>query len=253
LEYAIRKATHLLYISFGKMNRHISDIRERAAAVTSFVAEYRASLRQYHSPMEVAGQLSFLNPNMFRLDTITDNRQITTIRRGRLIERYLVKRKELWKYNLDNLPLTEPINFGVADLRDPFCLVDAAALNYEGTNRKDTVLTYAFSAPMKGLEEKGMLDTRKGFSIRYQPKPLVVRMNLYVDTITGLLRRMSGIDNLGNELFQANYAKIEVNVPMDSALFVMSETAADYKVINAAETLLPPLDPDVADSLPSVN
>ena len=53
------------------MNRRIRDIRERAAAVTSFVAEYWASLRQYHSPIEVAGKLSFLQPNMFRLDTIT--------------------------------------------------------------------------------------------------------------------------------------------------------------------------------------
>jgi outer membrane lipoprotein-sorting protein len=211
----------------------LRQIKKSNKIVTSLVAEYQASVGLFQSPIEVAGKVYFLQPNRFRLDTNSNNREITTIRIGRSIERRLPNRKELWKYDLDDIPQSEPINYGIADLRDPFFLVDTAELIYEGTQEIEMVQTYAFSAPSKGWEKKGLLDTRKGYSIKFQPKRAVARIKVNVDSRTGLLRRLLGVDKQGKELFQASYLNLHINVALDASLFVIGAATESYKVIEA--------------------
>ena len=231
----------------------VREIRARARLVTSFLAEYRASLKFQLVRIEVAGRVYFLGPDRFRSETRIADEEIITVRKGDAVQRYIPKRKEIWKYSFGDLPRTEPINFGIADLRDSFFAVDETELSYEGMADLEGVPTWVFSSRVKNWATQGLLDTRKGFSIRYMPKDPGVRLKLHVGSETGLLRRMTGTGKDGQELFQANYSVKETNLPLDESLFTMDESRADYKVIDIAETFLTSLNPDAADAPPSIN
>ena len=228
-------------------------LRERALTLTSFVAEYRALLQFQLVRLEVVGKIYFLSPDRVRAETRIADEQIVTIRKGRTVQRYIPKRNEIWKYSFDDLPQTEPINFGIADLRNPFFAIDENGLEYEGAAELGTATTHLFSAHGKNWARQGLMDTRKGFSIRYEPKTPRIRMKLHVDSETGLLRRMTGLDKKGEELFQADYFIRETNVSMDESLFAMDESMAGYRVVDIAETLLSSLNPDATDSPSSRN
>jgi outer membrane lipoprotein-sorting protein len=228
-------------------------IRERTRRVTSFVADYRASYNVHLSSLEVTGKLYFLGPDRYRSVTSTDDRKIITIRKGTVVQRYLPARNEIWRYDLADVPQTEPINFATADLRDPFSAIEEADLTHEGTFELESGTTYVFSANVKNSARQGMLDTRKGFSIRYQPKDLDTRVRLHVDYETGLLRRMIGTAKTGKEAFRADYSNLEVNVFLDESLFAIEESTADYRVIDITETLLSSMNPDAAETSPSRN
>ncbi len=228
----------------------VREIRRRARTVTSLMAEYQASLKFPLVRLEVVGKIYYLGPDRFRSETKIADEEIVTVRAGQSVQRYIPKRRELWKYSLADLPQTEPVNFGIADLTDPFFAVDEAALVYEGIEGGSIWL---FSADERNSAKRGLLDTRKGFSLRYEPKRPQVRMKLSVDSETGLLRRMTGLDKSGRELFQANYIVKETNVPIDESLFRMDPSSAGFKVIDLAGTLLSSLNPDAAESPPSVN
>jgi outer membrane lipoprotein-sorting protein len=231
----------------------VRKIRERTRRVTSFVADYRASLGFQLVRLEVVGRIYYASPDRTRAETRIADEDIVTIRRGRSVQRYIPKRNETWKYSFDDLPQTEPINFGIADVCDPFFAIDESGLEYHGTTELEESSTWEFSAEVKNWARQGLLDTRKGFSIRYEPKSPRIRITLHVDHESGLLRRLTGVDKTGAELFQANYFVREMNVPMDDSLFVMDESTASYKVIDIAETLLSSLNPDAADSPSSLN
>jgi hypothetical protein len=231
----------------------VREIRRRTATVTSFIAEYRASLRFPLVHIEVVGNVSYLAPDRFRSETRIAGEQIVTIRQGRSVRRYIPKRHEVWEYTFADLPSTEPVNFGIADLTDPFFAVDEAGLAYEGTAELETGSTYLFSADEKNRARRGLLDTRKGFNIRYEPARPELRLKLNVDRETGLLRRMTGLERTGAELFQANYLMKEINVPVGVALFAMDASSAGFKVIDLAGTMLSSLNPDAAESPPSMN
>jgi len=237
----------------GETARLVEGIRERARRVTSLVAEYQARLTLGLRPVEVTGKLSFLGPDKCRAETRIGGERITTVRRGRVVHRYVPKRGEVWKYSLDDLPQAEPINFGTADLRDPFFAVDEAGLRSEGMVDLDSRPTHVFVGRVRGGARHGVLDTRKGFRIRYRPRGLAVQVELHVDAETGLLRSMRGLDATGAELFSARYTIREVNVPLDESLFALEESAAAWRVIDMAETFLSSLNPDSADQPPSVN
>jgi outer membrane lipoprotein-sorting protein len=233
--------------------RLVHRIRERTHRVTSFVADYRASYNVNRASFEVTGKLYFLSPDMYRSVTSIEDKKIITIRRGTAVQRYIPTRNEIWKYELADLPQTEPINFAIADLRDPFYAIEEEDLTHEGTFQLESGTTYVFSANVKNWERQGMLDTRKGFSIRYQPKDLDVRMRLHVDYETGLLRRMTGTTKTGKEVFQADYSNLEVNAFLDESLFAIEESNADYRIIDLKETLLSSMNPDAAETSPSRN
>jgi outer membrane lipoprotein-sorting protein len=233
--------------------RLVREIRNRAHAVNSFVADYRASLRLQLMPLEVTGKIYFLSPDMFRSETWIVDEKIVTVRKGREVQRYIPKRHEIWKYNLDDLPQTEPINFGIADLKDPFFVVDETGLEYKGKLEQGDASNHLFSGAVRNWARQGLLDTRKGFSIRYQQKELKVRIELHIDSITGLLRRMTGVDSAGEELFQVNYVIREANLPVDESLFVLDESTANYRVIDITDILLSSLNPNAAELPPSPN
>jgi outer membrane lipoprotein-sorting protein len=228
-------------------------IRERTRRVSSFAADYRATYNLQQVPLEVVGKIYHLDPDMFRSVTSTNDKKIITVRKGNVVQRYVPARNEIWKYDLSDLPQTEPINFAIADIRDPFFAIDEADLKHEGTFELESGTTYVFSADVKNWVQQGMLDTRRGFSIRYQPKSLDIRMTLHVDYETGLLLRMAGVTRTGRQTFQTDYSNLEVNVFLDESLFAMEVATADYRVVDITETLLALTNPDLAETSASLN
>ena len=110
-----------------------------------------------------------------------------------------------------------------------------------------------FSADIRTLAQQGVLDTRKGFSIRYQPKTLPVRMQLSIASETGLLRRMIGNDTTGKPVLQVDYSVEGINVALDGSLFALEESSAAYKSIDITDVMLSAMNPDAADAPPSAN
>ena len=231
----------------------IRELRERARAVDTFIADYSYAYNLQSKPFEATGGMYFLSPDRFRSETSIGNRRIITIRKGTMVQRHLKHRNEVWKYNLNDVPQTQPINFGIANLKDAFFAVDETTLVYKGMSDFENICTYVFHVNAKNWAGKELLDTRKGFSIKYQPKNSVVGIKLSIDCERGLLLNMIGNDATGTEVFQTNYFIREVNIALDESIFVMDESSADYKVIDVTDVLLSSMNPDEADSASSPN
>ena len=90
------------------------------------------------------------------------------------------------------------------------------------------ILSWAFSANTKSWAKQGLLDTRKGLSLRHQPKPLELRLKLLAYSAVTLLRRMIGVDQRGKELFIADYPIVEVSIPIEESLFDLDALTSAY-------------------------
>jgi outer membrane lipoprotein-sorting protein len=236
-----------------EVERLVREIRTRTANVSSFSANHHSISRMQLMPIEAKGKVLYLAPDKFRAEVMVNGQEIVMIRRGTAIRRYIPKRRETWKYDLQDIPETLPINAGVADLKDPFLAVDEDGLRYEGRMELDGSAVHAFTGDPKNRASAGLLDTRKGFSIRYQPKCLDIRLRLYVDLETGLLRRTIGVDAAGRELLRVDYQVEAVNVPLDEGLFTIDEANASYRQIDITDTLIASLNPDAAEAPASPN
>jgi outer membrane lipoprotein-sorting protein len=237
----------------AEVERLVRELREKSKDVTSFVANYISFSRLQLLPIEVTGKLYFLAPDRCRSEALINGREIITIRNGDLVQRYLPNKKEIWKYTLSDLPHSEPINYGIADLRDTFFAVDEKNLEYRGTDVQLGILMHVFTGKVKNWIKKGMLDTRKGFSIPYQPKLPEYTIELMVNAETGLLQRIAGIEKSGKTVLQTEYILQSINAPLEGALFAMEEVAAEYKVVELSHILVSALNPDSADEPPSIN
>lgn len=236
-----------------KLHRLVSEIRQRTQAVTSFVATYKSVYGMQLMPFEATGKIHFLSPDKARAETVIKNSEIISIRRGTKVQRYITKRKELWTYDLEEWPQTEPLNFGVADLRDPFFAIDETTIAYNGTVKLDKSSEHIFNAQMKNLGQSVSLDTRKGFNIKYQSKVPEISIQLKVDSETGLLRSMIGSEKGGKVIFQLDYYIEAINIPIDDSIFEIDESTTGYKTIDIREILMASMNPDAADAPPSIN
>jgi hypothetical protein len=236
-----------------ELQRLIQELRDRSMATVSYAASFTSSYSLQLMPFEAKGTTYFLSPDKHRAETIVKENKIIAIRRGALIYRILSNRKEIWKYDLRGLPQAEPINFAVADLRSPFYAVTEATIEYEGTRKEETFSQHIFTARIGKLTADEVLDTRKGFTIPFQPKALDVQVHLGVDAETGLLRNMTGTAKSGEHVFRAEYVVERINSPMDESLFELDESTATYKVIDMSVILASAMNPDAALDPPSVN
>lgn len=204
-------------------------------------------------PIEATGRITFMAPDNFRADAVINGATIITIRRGSSVRRHIPSRHEIWKYDLKDLPASLPINAGVADVNDPFTAADESSLRYEGRIDLEDGPAHAFSAVARNWARQGVLDTRKGFSITYEPPRFSVRLQLFADAETGLLRRLVGMDKTEKEILRVDYMFRSVNQPVSEALFATDESTAAYRVVDVTDTLLSSLNPDAADAEPSLN
>lgn len=230
--------------------RLVGQIRERTKLVVSFAADYRSI---YHSgvlPFEAIGRTYFLRPDRIRSETIVNGKRLVSIRNGSIIRRYSPTGTEVWQYDLKSLPETQPLNFGIADITDPFFAVDEATLKYGGLQ---DAMKHAFTGMMRVPPTAGLLDTRKGFSLPYKPKAAQIQVRLLVDAETGLLLEMVGADQAGSESFKAQFGPHEINCHLDESLFEVEETKSGYRIIEIKDILIAALDPDYADQPPSLN
>jgi outer membrane lipoprotein-sorting protein len=237
----------------GDLAPLVGQIRSRAAGVVSFAARYRATSRLAATPLEANGTVRFLAPDRFRAEAAINGRQILTVRNGSTVHRHILSRHEIWTYDLAVLPETLPINAGVADLRDPFLAAEERSLEYEGDAELDGRTVHAFVADARNWAQEGLLDTRKGFSIRFRPKGLEARIRLLVDQETGLLRSITGRSLRGEELFQTEYVLESVNGFLDEGLFALDRGTGAYRVLDLTDTLRASLDPTAAEGPPSPN
>ena len=233
--------------------RLVREIRRLSGGITSLVVDFRSQVSLQLMPIQAYGRIHFLSPDKFRSETMVNGKKIITIRSGTSVHRYLPSKMEVWKYDLKDLPQTEPLNLAIADLRNPFILVDEANLEYSGILDESGAATHAFKAPLKNWEKHGLLDTRKGFILKYQPKGLEYRLCLLVDTKTGLLRKLTGTDKTDKQVLEADYTIESTNIPMDESMFALNESTAPYKTVRISEILISGLNPDAADAAPSMN
>jgi outer membrane lipoprotein-sorting protein len=234
-------------------NRVVREIRQRTQAVTSFVAAYTSVYAMQLMPFEATGKMHFRSPDLFRAETVVNGHEIVMIRKGSKVRRYVAKRNEVWTYDLNEWLQADPLNFGVADIRDPFFAVDEATMSYKGTVTAGESSEHRFDARIKFAKQAGLLDTRKGFSIRYQAKGPAIAVHIDVDSETGLLHTMTAIENQAKVVFQLGYHIDAINVPIDDSVFEFDESIAACKTIDVSEMLMASLNPNAADEPPSLN
>jgi hypothetical protein len=233
--------------------RIVRELRHQASLVRSFIAEYRSASSLLPFPLETMAKVFFLSPDRCRSEAFTNGRQIVTIRKGSIVHRCVPQKNEIWRYDVADLPQSEPINFAVADFMDPFFAADESTIQYEGIEKLADTSAHVFTSGTRNRSKQGLLDTRKGFSIPYQPKYPQFNLRLYVDVKTGMLRRIVGADLSGKQVLQADYLMQSINVPLSEALFAMDESTAEYKVIQLTDIMLASLHPDSAERPPSLN
>lgn len=145
------------------------------------------------------------------------------------------------------------LNYGIADFRDPFLVVDGDGLAFEGQETLGDSPVQRFAGKPRNWAKEGVLDTRKGFSIPYRSPGLQTDIRLYVSLESGLLRRVTGNDLSGELVLKADYHIEGINVALDESLFTLEESGAAYRTIDITDTMLAGLDPDAADGPPSRN
>jgi hypothetical protein len=233
--------------------RLIREIRTRSQKVKSAFGTYESAVRLRLMPLAVQGRFYFMSPKRCRSESVVDKSEIISVRNGDTVERRLPQRKEIWKYNLRELPEELPFNYSIADFCDHFFAVEEHSIISDGPETLGEAAVQKFSAKPRNWPGLGMLDTRKGFSIPYQPKNLEMQMGLYISADTGLLRRLVGTDAAGEVIVQADYHIEGINVALDEFLFAMAESAAAYKSIDITDTMLAAFNPDLAEGPPSLN
>jgi hypothetical protein len=231
----------------------VREIRSQAGKTRSLVVQFRSVYTLQLMPIEASGRIHFLSPDRVRSEATINGREVTTIRKGSLVYRYLPRKKEIWRYDLNDLPQTEPMNFAVADLRDPFFAVDEPTLKYEGIQDLSGSSTHSFTADVKNLSKQGLLDTRKGFSLQYKPRGVECQLRLHIDVETGLLRQMTGTDKTGKLILQTDYVIESTNAELSESIFAVDESTAEYRSIEISDILFSSMNPNAADDPPSLN
>jgi outer membrane lipoprotein-sorting protein len=235
------------------VTRLIRQIEERARQVSSFIADYNVTYKSGLMPFEVKGTMHFLRPDRSRSDAMVNGKPIISIRNGSTIRRYSPKGNEIWEYDLKELPLSQPLNSGVDDIVNPFYAVDETTLQYERLENIEGLRRHVFLGKMKSVATEGLLDTRKGFNLRYRLKGPEVQLRLYIDAEIGLLLGMVGSEKSGSPSFEKSFKPLEVNGPIDESLFKMEELKSGYRIVKINELLIHAMNPDYADQPPSLN
>lgn len=228
-------------------------IRARAQALASFKIRFSLSSRLEMFPMDVEGRTWFLAPDRFRSECASNGTDIVTIRVGNSVRRYLPARHEVWLFDLLFMPTLEPLNHSLSDLRDPFAACNPASIELVGEDRSSTGATYGFRALSRMVSGAVELDTRKGFSVRYVPRGVDLRIRLRVDAERGLAREMDASTTEGKELFSVRYDIEKLNTSIAPSLFALDDTDPTLRRIDWGEVVRLSLDPGVADSASSVN
>jgi outer membrane lipoprotein-sorting protein len=231
----------------------VRELRLHASKVISFIADYHSSSSLLLFPLETTAKVFFLSPDRCRSEALTNGKKIITIRKGSVVNRTVPHKDEIWRYDLADLPQSEPINYAIADFMDPFFAVDEHTLKHEGIENLSDTSVQVFTGGTRNWSKQGLLDTRKGFSIPFQPKYPQFSLKLYVDLKTGMLRRTIGIDRSGKQVLEADYLIQSFNVPLSEALFAMDESTAKYKVIQFTDIMFASLNPDSAEAPSSIN
>ncbi len=233
--------------------RLVGEVRARCRKVISLVGRYEGVSRLQVMRLEARGRFSYRSPDKCRSETTINGSEVISVRNGSRVERRLPARKEIWTYDLKDLPQALPINYPIADFGDPFFAADEEGLAFEGQEDLQDGPVLRFAAKQRNWAKQGVLDTRKGFSIPYQPRSLEILLRLYVSRETGLLRRLVGSDASGTVLLQSDYIIEGRDVTLDDSLFALQTSEAAYRSMDITDSMIAALNPELADGRPSVN
>lgn len=231
----------------------VRQLEARARNVQSFVAEYRIDYRSGPMPFVVEGRMYFLRPDRSRSEARVNGKTIISIRNGSRVWRYSPGGHDVWEYDLKEIPLWVPLNVGVDDLSSPFAAIDRDTLQYEGLEKAEERKRHVFNGTMRRIQSEGLMDTRKGFSLRYQQKGPEIRLRMYVDPDTGMVLEMVGSDTSGSPSFEKFFRLLEINATVDESMFKMEEPGSGYKVVQITDLMIHAMNPDYADQPPSLN
>jgi hypothetical protein len=146
-----------------------------------------------------------------------------------------------------------PFNSEISDLRNPFYLIEESKLEYKGQTTVHDRPMHHFVSSLWQPPNDGLLDTRRGFTIRYRPKALSIMIGLFVDVNDCLLRKRLGTSTDGSTVLEADYRMDEVNLPLERSLFEMREVTGTMRRVNLKDVLEAALNPDSAEAPPSRN
>ncbi len=180
-----------------------------------------------------------------------DGQATVTIAVGTRVRKYLPGKTETWEYDLDFQSRMLPLTSDISDLRNPFYLTEESALEYRGQAILQDRPAYHFVSRLWQPSNDGVLDTRKGFTIRYGPKTLNIAIALFVDVGDCLLRRRVGTSADGTKVLEADYRIEAINLSLDESLFDMKEASGAYRKVDLREVLRTALNPDSAEAPPS--
>jgi outer membrane lipoprotein-sorting protein len=231
----------------------VSQIRERAAMINSLCTDYRSFYHFGPVPFEASGRMQFLRPDRIRTESTVNGKVIISIRNGTTIRRYSPTGNEMWQYDLKEIPQTQPMNLGIVDITDPFFSVEEATLQYEGLHESEGAKMHTFHGSMRVPSMEGLLDTRKGFSLRYSPQVPRIQLRLFINAETGLLLEIIGTDQAGSESFKASYRPVQVNAAVNESIFELNEPKSGYRIVEIKDILISAMNPDYADQPPSLN
>jgi len=232
--------------------RLLGDLEAKARSLRSYVCAYRSDYQSGTIPFHVEGRAFFLRPDKFRSVAQVNGKEIVSTRNGSKVRRYATQGHEVWEYDLKEIPLPTPLNAGVDDLLSPFAFVDRRSLRYEGAEVVGDRVRHVFLGTLRGMESEGLLDTRKGFSLRYRPKVPRFDLRLCVDAETGILLEMTG-SGPSVAGFTKSFTLEQVNGSVDESLFQMTGSGVGYRIVRISDLMIHAMDANYADQPPSKN
>ena len=233
--------------------RLVREIRAHAGTINSYIADERASSRFGPVQLAYTGRSYFLQPDKHRLEATTNGQATVTVAIGPRVRKYLPAKNEIWEYDIDFQSRMLPLASDISDLRNPFYLTDDTGLDFRGKVTLEDHIMYHFVSTLWHPPDDGLLDTRKGFTIRYRPKPLPIAVALFVDVGDCLLRKRVGTTADGTKVLEADYRIEGINVSLDESLFQLNDLHGSFRKVALREVFQAALNPDSADAPPSRN
>jgi len=231
--------------------RLVQTLREKARRITTRIMDVESTLDIGPMSFHSVGRLYCAGKDRARLEMRINGQQMVSVRNGEKMQTRVAAKGGTWTYSY-GAP-HEFLGFILPDAEDPFFLAHEESLRHEGEQAIEGRATHAFTAALKNMGAPGTLDTRKGFTIAYQPKGPAIDLRLLIDAETGLLVGVSGSGRGGRESFSSRYSVRGIDVPIDDALFGVSDSGADFKAADITDILRSVHDPNAADNASSVN
>jgi len=205
----------------------IAEIEARAGTIASFIASFRNRAEVAGRGMSSSGKLYFKYPSRLRSEGLFDEKRIINVSTAETSQRYFIDEKMIWRTDLKELGaagkaagISDLLNMGASDPRDPFRIVDRKSLEYGGLSPFGSSNVNLFTGRLKS----GLFQWKGLYS-----RPIDV--GLSIDASSCLLVRLTcrSLQSPVPVLFEMSYEIEAVDVPLDDSLFTLDGLPSDIK------------------------